>query len=294
MAIKKQGGYSEQQYLKAMKEVIVPVTMTSVVNACMFGVMNISDIPAVYITARVAVYSVIALYLAIILCFPAYCYLDMKRQAKGMYDFFFCFKKEGAIVDPEKDDFRSVWLYHRFYQPLVLGAPLARRLMHPIIWLAAGALLATGSYGITQREIGLNAEDFYPESHQASVWGKTRTKALASWTFSLNWGAIDYTKPDTQLKMIKQFEEVISTPRVAETDTIRLWIANFLIWTSRHCTDNFAREDFEKMECKTGKKIVQNVCCLYRVSYWLYFSFLSRRTRPGFWRRGGLCWNMVV
>jgi len=68
MALKKQGGYRESNFLKAMKEVIVPVSMTSLVNACMFAVMNISDIPAVFLTAQVALCCVIALYLAIIFC----------------------------------------------------------------------------------------------------------------------------------------------------------------------------------------------------------------------------------
>jgi hypothetical protein len=41
-ALKKQRGYSKYHFLKAMKEVIVPVTMTSVVNVCMFAILSIS------------------------------------------------------------------------------------------------------------------------------------------------------------------------------------------------------------------------------------------------------------
>jgi hypothetical protein len=41
-AMKKQRGYTQQDFLKAMKEVIVPVTMTSVVNLSMFAVLNMS------------------------------------------------------------------------------------------------------------------------------------------------------------------------------------------------------------------------------------------------------------
>jgi hypothetical protein len=44
MALKKQKGYREQNFIKAMKEVAVPVTMTSLVNCAMFAVMNISDV----------------------------------------------------------------------------------------------------------------------------------------------------------------------------------------------------------------------------------------------------------
>lgn len=42
MAVKKQGGYTKKHFLKAMKEVIVPVSMTSIVNASMFAILNIS------------------------------------------------------------------------------------------------------------------------------------------------------------------------------------------------------------------------------------------------------------
>lgn len=42
MAVKKQGGYTKKDFLKAMKEVIVPVSMTSIVNASMFAILNIS------------------------------------------------------------------------------------------------------------------------------------------------------------------------------------------------------------------------------------------------------------
>jgi len=83
-SIKQEGGYSERHFLKAMKEVIVPVAMTSIVNASMFAILNISDIPAVYITAQVAVYCIIALFCAIVFCFPAYCYLDMLRRARSL------------------------------------------------------------------------------------------------------------------------------------------------------------------------------------------------------------------
>jgi hypothetical protein len=65
----------------------------------------------------------------------------------------------------------------------------------------------------------------------------------------MNWGNIEYTDPDTQMKMIKQFESVVETPHVAEVDTKQLWMANFLIWNSRMCLDNFDRSEFAELEC---------------------------------------------
>jgi hypothetical protein len=49
MALKKQKEYREQNFIRAMKEVAVPVTMTSLVNCCMFASMNISDVSVSYL-----------------------------------------------------------------------------------------------------------------------------------------------------------------------------------------------------------------------------------------------------
>jgi len=51
------------------------------------------------------------------------------------------------------------------------------------------------------------------------------------------------------MQMIQQFEDVIKTPHVTEVNTDRLWMADLLIWTSRHCGENFSREDIDDYEC---------------------------------------------
>jgi hypothetical protein len=43
MALKKQQGYGKEEFIRALHDVIVPVSMTSLVNASMFAIMNISD-----------------------------------------------------------------------------------------------------------------------------------------------------------------------------------------------------------------------------------------------------------
>jgi hypothetical protein len=65
----------------------------------------------------------------------------------------------------------------------------------------------------------------------------------------MNWGAIDYSKPDTQMRLIKQFEDVVATSNVGEVDTKRLWLADFALWTTYQCTENFDREIPENLEC---------------------------------------------
>ena len=65
----------------------------------------------------------------------------------------------------------------------------------------------------------------------------------------MNWGEVNYTDPNVQMRVIKQFEDVVATDRVAQVDTKRLWLADFLVWTSYQCTHNFDRLDADVLEC---------------------------------------------
>jgi hypothetical protein len=51
------------------------------------------------------------------------------------------------------------------------------------------------------------------------------------------------------MKVIKQFEDVVQTSFVADVDTKQLWLSDLLLWSSRHCTENFSREDFNVRKC---------------------------------------------
>eukprot|EP00957_Ditylum_brightwellii_P194025 14776895-Ditylum_brightwellii.AAC.1 len=51
------------------------------------------------------------------------------------------------------------------------------------------------------------------------------------------------------MRMIWQFENVVSTEHIAEVDTNQLWIADFAVWTTRQCTDNFYKRDPAQPEC---------------------------------------------
>eukprot|EP00525_Craspedostauros_australis_P007632 CAMPEP_0198134658 /NCGR_PEP_ID=MMETSP1442-20131203/60188_1 /TAXON_ID= /ORGANISM="Craspedostauros australis, Strain CCMP3328" /LENGTH=1556 /DNA_ID=CAMNT_0043795805 /DNA_START=403 /DNA_END=5073 /DNA_ORIENTATION=+ len=277
IALKKQGGYTEANFLAAMKEVLVPVSMTSMVNAAMFAILNISDVPAVYLTARVALIAVVFLYLTIILCFPAYCWLDMQRQAANRYDVACCVR---ASADEEQDEYGDdddkkdedkeggsnargehaankrpghVWasfIYDDFYRPVLLGESAAMRAFsHTLVWVTAATLIGLAIWGITEREIGLGLEDFFPDGNQAKEWATIRTAELASWSVGINWGELDYSNMDVQMQMVKQFEDVVESPHVAQLDTDMLWMADLQIWASRHCTDNFDREDTLQKEC---------------------------------------------
>ena len=64
------------------------------------------------------------------------------------------------------------------------------------------------------------------------------------------WGEIDYKDPETQLGMIKQYEDVVGVDFIAESDTDKLWISHFNYWTTRHCLEvHYGREDPGVREC---------------------------------------------
>ena len=171
LSLKGRSGYSRVDFISAMKEVIIPVTMTSVVNGSMFAIMTLVKIPAVYKTAQMALISVVFLYLTILFCFPAYCWLDFKRQAAGRTDILFCLKSSESndSDDPEGNDTSGrankeagktteSLLYTKIYYPLVLGDSCIRHVAHAIIWVGAIALLGVGIWGITTRNVGLGLE----------------------------------------------------------------------------------------------------------------------------------------
>jgi hypothetical protein len=152
-----------------------------------FVTFRIQDIPAVYLTARDAVYCVVALYLALIFCFPAWCYLDVRRQNAGCKDIFFWSKATKQPRASPGSDIRQRLLYDKFFRPLVLGSTKVRIFTHSLIWLTAAALFIVGCYGITQRKVGLGMEDGFPSNTQAHLWATERTESLASLNVEMNW-----------------------------------------------------------------------------------------------------------
>ena len=81
------------------------------------------------------------------------------------------------------------------------------------------------------------------------MWAKTSASSLATWSIAMNWGAIDYTSSTVQMKMMKQFENVVNSSHVANKETKTVCLADFILWTTRHCDQNFARLDADQREC---------------------------------------------
>lgn len=155
LSFRNHGSVSKESFAKTMKEVLVPVTMTSFVNAAVFAVMNIVDIPVIYKTAQVALISIIFLWLSVILCFPAYCLLDIKRQEANRCDVLFCIKKQSTIRqnDTSKDSF-----LYTCYRCTLLGKGFIGTILRVFTLVCSFALLGIGVYGITQRKVGFGLQ----------------------------------------------------------------------------------------------------------------------------------------
>jgi hypothetical protein len=279
MATKKQGGYTKEHWLRAMNEVAVPVAMTSLVNLCMFATIAImSDVPIVEDAAWIAVYCIVALNLSILFCFPAYCYLDLKRQEAGRVDVLFCLQ---SPVTAWRNHFSD-----KFYDAFILASDVkVRSVVHAVVFLVSCTLLIIGAWGVSQREVGLGLDELFPPQHPAGRWASLRTQELASWPISINWGALNYTDPLTQMKMIKQFEDVVATPHVVDVDTKQVWIANFAIWTSRQCSNNLNSYEFDGRKC--GRDQLFDEEDSYCTGHWVQNKLGLRETNMI--TEGGIC-----
>lgn len=165
---------------------------------------------------------------------------------------------EGPIEDL---DWRSVYLYDKLYKKIVLGSQKAHTVSYVAIWAITAALLGASAFGLTQTSVGLGLEEFFPSDNPASVWASTRTQELASWNIGIRWGAIDYTDPRVQMKMMQQFEKVIESDKVSETDTDQLWMGSFLLWSSRLCDSNLVKDDFMQKKCGRDKMFKDGSVC---------------------------------
>ena len=160
LALKDKNGYNESNVAEVMKEVIVPLTMTSLVNFCMFALMNISDIPAVYKTAQAAMIAIAFLWFSVTFCFPAYCYLDLKRQRDGRSDVFF-WRKIEIEQNPNSDNSGGKITnaaYEKFYKPLIMGKSTVQIIAHVFVWLTTFSLITVGVFGISRIKVGLGIE----------------------------------------------------------------------------------------------------------------------------------------
>jgi Sterol-sensing domain of SREBP cleavage-activation len=260
-ALRKQDGNSDRDFLHAMRDVLIPITATSTINILLFGILNVSDIPIVYMTAQAGMCCVSLIYVILVLCFPAHCLIDLRRQSENRYDIMMCFKRPATTSTEKpiasKESSVSSVLSHYIYERTVLSSKLpVRTTTHSVVLGLATILVAIGGLGLSRRFVGSDFNDLFPSNNQAAIWTSEHSKSIPSWNVYINWGRNDITQPYVQLEMIKQFEDVIATNKISDVETKRLWIADFALWASKFCEDNLGRGNFDVSRC--GRDQVYN------------------------------------
>ena len=245
----------KEGYMPRMKDTLHGFSMASLVNTgTMLTLMMMSNVPAIYMTAQVALFGIIFVYLVMVFCFPAYCLLDKRRQDSGRWDIPCCKSssstKEHVAPDNRHGGYIDELFYHRLYKRLVFGQPYIRVITHSTIWALAAFLLGLGLFGISNaKHIGVGLEDVLPSHHQGNVWATSQSEILGTWVINMNWPDINYTDTLTQLKMAQQFERVVALSFIEESNTRNLWISDFALWTTRQCDYNTKLEDPANRKC---------------------------------------------
>merc|ERR1712178_239909 len=156
-----------------------------------------------------------------LLSFSALVYLDAQRRAASRYEFLPCMtavaRKEGATTLTE---LMSKSIYTRIYRPLVAAA-----------------------VGISDLKVGLDLQDFFPEGTSAGKFAQDRNKYFPLWPVEVNWGQLDYTDPNVQLQMAREFEDVLGTAHGAGqgVKTSLVWTAALAEWGKANNTDPACR-----------------------------------------------------
>mmetsp|Transcript_84481 Transcript_84481/g.180985 ORF Transcript_84481/g.180985 Transcript_84481/m.180985 type:complete len:1176 (-) Transcript_84481:199-3726(-) len=233
----------EQRFVKAMRSVGVPITVTSIVNFGVFlTLFVVSDLPAIFDVGVTGMICTSTTYFTLMVSFSALVYLDLVRRTAGRMDFGLCCLKApvkarevgetgeaGNVAETEAGVTVSVSpgpLYKHLYQPM-----LRSRVTKTAALLGALACVIVAIVGLTDIEVGLDLEDLYPRGSQPNRFIANRMKYFPVWPATLNFGQLDYTSPDVQLKMAKAWENVVATSYVTPgMITPLLWTASFARW----------------------------------------------------------------
>lgn len=209
--------------LKALKSVGVPITVTAAVNFGVFLTLwAASDLPAIVSIGITGMIATGTLYFTMILSVSAMVYLDMKRRAGGRMELLCCFKAPAMEAAKLQDGM----LFRRVYWPVVRH-PMVR----VIILAIAVALVAFGCISLRDIDVGLDMQDLFPDSVQAKEFVTNRMLYFPVWPTKVYWGEIDYLNPDLQMKMARQWENVVSTSHIAPgVQTNLVWTAAFAEW----------------------------------------------------------------
>lgn len=238
MAIKQYEVNDADSFVDTMSEVFVPISMTSLINLLVFTALVIMpDVPAVFLMAETAMYSIAFLFVMMTTAFPAVLYMDITRQGANRKDCMCC-----VIVDTDKEHGcqspSGGFFFQSFYSKVIVATPFK------VLVLFIGiALAAIGGVGCTNIEIGLDLEQFFPEASQGYAFAKARKDNFPAWPMYVSWGELQYAHGPTQMQMVKAYEDVAATSRVTSTDSTLVWVTQFALWGTNDCLGEDQREN---------------------------------------------------
>jgi hypothetical protein len=221
-----QAGNTSEAFAEAFANVAVPVTMTSLVNAAMFGIMSFtSDIRAVYQAGYTGLIATLILHLTMLLSFSALVYLDSQRRSALRYECLPC-RKLTQYEDRDQIDLSKL-VYTRFYKPAMTS-----RIGRVGTLVTSVGVIVAGAVGVTELPVGLDLHDFFPTDSAAGQFAVNRNEYFPAWPVEMNWGRIEYTNPQVQMQMAHQWEQVLSSDYIADEGlkTTFVWTAAFASW----------------------------------------------------------------
>eukprot|EP00450_Noctiluca_scintillans_P003551 CAMPEP_0194489092 /NCGR_PEP_ID=MMETSP0253-20130528/8762_1 /TAXON_ID=2966 /ORGANISM="Noctiluca scintillans" /LENGTH=1111 /DNA_ID=CAMNT_0039329519 /DNA_START=37 /DNA_END=3368 /DNA_ORIENTATION=- len=197
------------RFKKAMETVILPISMSTGVNLAVFAtIWFMIDIPAVSQVGQSGMITTVMFFSVLMISFAPLVYLVLVCT-------------EGTrLYEPRR----------QVYYPY-LRRVLPYRSCHVITLGFAVVVGVVGSIGFKDFKIGLDLYDLFQDGTQAYSFIEQRMKYFPVWPVGLNWGAVPYGDPDTQLKMAWQWEQVASTTYlIPELTTTSVWTVSVAMW----------------------------------------------------------------
>jgi len=203
------------------------MTMTSFTLIAMFLMLNIVDVPAVYLTGQSACITIAFMWLTIMLSFSAMCCLDLKRQEAKRWDIICCMSSPSEEDAPDGSCGPLGFIFRQMYMPVVMST-----IGQIIVLVATLGLLAASGYGLSTTKSGLGISDFAKDGSELSEWTTVSEKYFGYWPMNMYFKNEDNSFLDTEmhLKMIKNYENVAAGTHVSANTSQEVLFASMALW----------------------------------------------------------------
>eukprot|EP01048_Picozoa_sp_COSAG05_P006283 COSAG05_NODE_401_length_10253_cov_23.087453_6_plen_1145_part_00 len=221
---------SKQVLGDALADVLVPVTLTSLTNFCMFWVMARSDLAGIYDTAYVAMIAIVLLWVAMVTSFPALIAVDLGRQTDNRGELCcLCQTVEQKAGEQDKGSIVAVVSEHvdtKLYQPTITG-----KFGQIVVAVLSVAAIVVCGVKMTDLPLGLELNDFFVKDTWQAQYFLDRVTYFPFWPVNMNFGTVAYHTPLAQLGMLKYFENAMAGDSISGPSTSGfVWTAAMAAW----------------------------------------------------------------